>query len=105
MTLDVRFSEQAAAEIDDAAEWYDARRTGLGDVFVAAVDAAVKQVAEWPDAGALVDGLPPEIDVRRAPVARFPYHLAYLATGTEVRILAVAHHRRRPNYWAERAST
>jgi hypothetical protein len=33
---------------------------------------------------------------------RFPYSLIYTVIGDEVRILAVAHHSRRPGYWRGR---
>ena len=35
-------------------------------------------------------------------VTRFPYHVIYLETATDIRILAVAHDRRKPGYWRER---
>lgn len=43
-----------------------------------------------------------DLDVRRVPVSRFPYHLAYLVTPEEIHVLAVAHDRRRPIYWSGR---
>ncbi|MBK7425134.1 MAG: type II toxin-antitoxin system RelE/ParE family toxin [Propionivibrio sp.] len=33
---------------------------------------------------------------------RFPYSIIYQVTVEELRILAVAHHRRRPGYWSGR---
>lgn len=97
MTLTVRFSAEATAELDDAVTWYDGQRAGLGDAFADAVEAAVALIADWPFSGARVDGVPAVFEVRRAPVARFPYHLAYVVAGDHLRILAVAHDRRRPN--------
>jgi hypothetical protein len=35
-------------------------------------------------------------------VTRFPYHVIYLETGTHIRILAIAHDRRKPGYWTDR---
>lgn len=35
-------------------------------------------------------------------VRRLPYHVVYLETAEELRILAVAHDRRRPGYWQTR---
>ena len=40
----------------------------------------------------------------RAPISRFPYHVAYIVADDPARILAIAHDRRRPNYWASRAT-
>jgi hypothetical protein len=36
---------------------------------------------------------------------RFPYSLIYAALVDEIRILAVAHHSRRPGYWRDRSPT
>jgi toxin ParE1/3/4 len=33
---------------------------------------------------------------------RFPYWLVYMVSEDEIRVLAVAHHSRRPGYWKER---
>jgi hypothetical protein len=35
-------------------------------------------------------------------VARFPYHVIYLETATQIWILAIAHDRRKPGYWHPR---
>lgn len=32
----------------------------------------------------------------------FPYSIFYQVTSDEIRVVAVAHHRRRPSYWADR---
>lgn len=103
MTRPVRFLPEAAAELEDAARWYEERRAALGLALIAAVDQAVASLARWPDAGVLVDGLPSDLPVRRVPVARFPYYVAYLASPEVVHVLAVAHERRRPAYWSGRA--
>lgn len=102
MILPVRFSAEAAEELDDAAVWYDRQRPGLGGEFMDAVEETVAILAEWPRSGPLVSGLPADLEVRRAPVARFPYHLGYVTGGSEIRVLAVVHDRRRPAYWAPR---
>lgn len=103
MSLPVRFSAEAASELAAAAAWYDERQRGLGAALIDAVDAALAYLAEWPLLGAPVPGLPDSFEVRRVPVARFPYHLPYLVLHDHVRVLAVAHDHRRPAYWAPRA--
>ena len=103
MSRQVRFAREASAELEDAARWYEQRHVGLGLAFLAAVDVAVEIVARSPRAGGLVAGLPEDLDVRRVPVSRFPYHVAYLVTTDPVHVLAVAHDRRRPIYWSGRA--
>jgi hypothetical protein len=49
-----------------------------------------------------LDGVDARLDVRRALLARFPYALVFLILEEGVRILAVAHAKRRPGYWLGR---
>lgn len=104
MSLPVRFSTEAASELLAAAIWYDEQQPGLGQTFIDAVETALRLLAEWPVSGVPVPGVASGLDIRRIPVARFPYHLPYVAIEDHVRVLAVAHDRRRPGYWARRAS-
>ena len=39
---------------------------------------------------------------RRFPLRKFPYSVIYYVRGEELRVIAVAHHRRRPSYWSGR---
>lgn len=102
MSQRVRFAPEASAELEDAARWYEQRHAGLGLAFLAAVDGAVGSLVRSPGAGTPIDGLPADLDVRRVPVSRFPYHLAYLITEQQIHVLAIAHDRRRPVYWGGR---
>jgi toxin ParE1/3/4 len=81
---------------------YEQRHDGLGLAFLAAVDATVEPLVRWPRAGAPIDGLPEDLDVRRAAVPRFPYYVAYLVTEDRVHVVAIAHDRWRPVYWSGR---
>lgn len=105
MTAQVRFVDEAVAEVNDAMRWYEDRSGGLGLTFLAAVDRAVETVMRWPRFGSLVEFVAEQVAVRRVPVARFPYFVAYLVVGEDVVVLAVAHERRRPQYWSERAES
>lgn len=39
---------------------------------------------------------------RRLPLPRFPYSLVYILTADRIRLIALAHQRRRPGYWRGR---
>ncbi len=93
---------EASAELEDAAVWYDNQRLGLGVEFVEAVEFALDQIARWPQIGRVVPGVPRDVPVRRFPVERFPYHIAYLEWDGVIPLLAFAHDRRRPGYWLSR---
>lgn len=103
MNPDVRFSAEAVTEFEDAASWYDGQDAGLGERFLHAVEATVDLIVRWPLAGRIMDDLPTDPEVRRSLVARFPYHVAYIVLNDRLQILAIAHDRRRPTYWAPRA--
>lgn len=51
---------------------------GLGLAFLAAVDRTVEYLSAWPETGTAVPGVSANLSVRKLPVSRFPYHLAYV---------------------------
>lgn len=68
MTLPVRLRRVAQNEYDEAADWYESRRTGLGVRFVAALQQIIQAIGDQPDRY-------PEVrpGVREAPVLGWPY--------------------------------
>lgn len=102
MSTALRVAPEAAEEAQEAARWYE-RQGGVGGAFLDAVAATLDEVRQWPRSGALVDGATPSGRVRRIPLRRFPYHLVYAIDDDDiVHVLAVAHDRREPAYWADR---
>lgn len=88
----------AVAELQDAAAFYTARANAeLGLAFVAEFERSANLVLENPALGAIFRGTR-----RRYLLRRFPYSIIYQTTDAELRVIAVAHHRRRPGYWANR---
>ena len=85
----------------EAARWYEQHRVGLGLEFLAAVEAAVVRIEENPRIGSRAPGVDDD-EIRRVFVHRFPYHLVYIELPDRLQVLAVAHDRRRPAYWADR---
>lgn len=49
MSLPVVFRRAARAEFNDAADWYEQRRAGLGAAFTAAVQRVLDQISSQPD--------------------------------------------------------
>jgi plasmid stabilization system protein ParE len=89
--------EVAEAEINEAADFYDIESPGLGSVFIDEIQRAIGSISESPDAAPLVRGR-----VRKRPIPKFPYSMVYSVRPDEIRILAVAHQKRRPFYWRGR---
>lgn len=93
----VTFNELAERELNDAAQYYEVERSGLGAAFIAEVQRCTEAIVTHPDAAPIIRG-----QIRRKLCHRFPYGLLYCTVGDELRILAVMHLRRRPSYWAGR---
>ena len=60
------------------------------------------RILDFPRLGARVPRVPSNLPVRRVAVTRFPYHVIYLEPTAALRILAIAHDRRKPGYWKNR---
>ena len=86
MNLPVIFRPQARREFDDAADWYEQRRTGLGARFVAAVQQVLDEVSANPQRYPEVFG-----DVRERIVQGFPYCVYYREENGQIIVLAVVH--------------
>jgi len=93
---------EAEAELRESAAWYEKQRRGLGLEFLVAADLAVQAIRRSPERFARVETLPEETSVRRLLMDRFPYQIIFEVTEKEIRILAIAHTSRKPNYWQSR---
>ncbi len=97
MTVPVIFHELAEDELNEAAAYYAQARPGLGDAFVAEVQNAVDALAAAPLVGTQIEN-----QVRWWLVRRFPFSVLYRVRTDHIRILAIAHQKRRPFYWRGR---
>ena len=92
-----RYLAPARSELRAAAHYYHERSPRVAASFMAEVQKAVNQLLEYPESASLIRG-----DVRGKIVSRFPYTLMYRILDDVVVILAVAHHRQRPEFWVDR---
>lgn len=99
---DVRLSEEAIDELLEAAMWYRAQRPGLESEFLAEIDHVLPLIGNSPASFPRLLDLPEDLVIRRALLPRFPYAVIFMDVGEHVRVLAVAHARRRPGYWLDR---
>jgi plasmid stabilization system protein ParE len=98
MSLPVVLTPEAQAEFDDAFDWYENQRPGLGTVFAERVQDALDRISANPQLHATVFK-----DIRKAVVQRFPYSVYYRAETSRVLVIAVFHGRRDPSIWQARA--
>ena len=93
----VTFNELAEGELNDAIQYYENERAGLGANFLAEIRRCTAAILEFPEASPIIRGI-----IRRRLCDRFPYALLYFQQADQIRILAVMNLKRRPNYWVGR---
>ncbi len=81
----------------EAAGFYESRSIRLGFAFLEEVERSVEQITETPEAYQRIGKR-----VRRKPMWRFPYNIIYAVYGDRIRVVALAHQKRRPFYWRQR---
>lgn len=96
--MNLTVDPEASSELRDAATWYEGERAGLGDRFLDAIAVTVERIAEGPHRFPAVGS-----GLRRALVTRFPHMIIFIAEQERVHIVAFAHAKRRPDYWAKRS--
>lgn len=97
-----RLALEAVAELTDAAVWYESRRPGLARQFLQAFETVLRLIESRPSSFPRLLDTSPELNVRRALLPRFPYASVFLELPSEIRIVAIAHVKRRPGYWLNR---
>jgi len=98
----LRVLDAAEEELYDAARWYENERPGLGDDFVAEYRNAILRIESAPESLARIETIRSRGNLRRCLLHRFPYYIPFELRNDEIVILAVAHAKRRPNYWIRR---
>jgi plasmid stabilization system protein ParE len=87
----------AQREFDEAADWYDRQRTGLGTEFIDEIQRVFDSIMKNPLRFGVV-----QQDFREALANRFPYAVYYRVEPQRVVIMAVLHTSRDPAIWQER---
>jgi|SRR5271155_4691994 len=97
-----RLVPEAVAELTDAAVWYESRRPELARQFLQDFETVLRLIESRPFSFPRLLGTSPELNIRRALLPRFPYASVFLELPSKIRIVAVAHLKRRPGYWLNR---
>jgi len=101
----VLFHAGVVDDLEEAKNWYERRRKGLGGEFQTFLEETLDRLAETPLRFAPISLriAPIRHEVRCARMRRFPYGVYYYVFREEtVVVLAVAHHSRDPEHWMKR---
>ena len=96
-----RLLAAANAELARAANYFELERRGFGETFLGEFEKAIERLREYHHIGP-VAVVANTVEYRELLIDRFPYRLIYTVEHGEVIIVAVAHQRRRSEYWRDR---
>ncbi|MGE5218178.1 MAG: type II toxin-antitoxin system RelE/ParE family toxin [Chloroflexota bacterium] len=92
------FRPAAAADVEEAYQWYEARQAGLGDELLNAISMLIESITASPESFPVVHR-----QTRRALLRRFPYGLYYRIVDDQIVVIACMHGRRHPHRWQSRS--
>ena len=94
----VVFHDLAVAELDEAAAWYEERKAAWARNFGSRSRMRFGEFRNNPLAGSRYG----RTKFRFVLVRRFPFVVFYAEGEEAIRLMAIAHGRRRPGYWRKR---
>ena|SRR5687768_18165608 len=100
MSRVVRFEAAARVEFDEAIEWYERKRPGLGREFDAEVNSVLDRISQQPEHFRFITRT-----VRKARVRRFPYSIYFAESSNVIGVVAIFHGKRDPAVLRERLLT
>jgi len=93
----VRFHPAAAAEVERAQAWYEDPSLLAAAGFLQERTRAIQRMRIAPERHAVA-----EHGTRRIVLEQYPFSVFYVTRREEIFVIAVAHQKRRPGYWADR---
>jgi toxin ParE1/3/4 len=95
--LPIDYHPMARLEAMEVFDWYRVRSLLAAERFQRELEEAQRVIQDLPDAW------PPYLaGTRHYLLKRFPYGVVYRRQESQIEIVAVAHTRREPGYWADR---
>ena len=91
MSYALSIQSEAIIDIQDAFEWYQTKREGLGFDLIEEIEAGFKNICDHPQYYTRINS-----DLRRYKINRFPYLIVYEIEKDSVIINAVRHSSRKP---------
>lgn len=95
--LPIEYHPEARLEADTSFDWYRERSFGAAEQFQEAIEKAQSAIQKSPETW-------PEylFGTRRYLLKRYPFVIVYRVEKRRIEIVAIAHGRRKPGYWADR---
>ncbi|MDY7024229.1 MAG: type II toxin-antitoxin system RelE/ParE family toxin [Cyanobacteriota bacterium] len=89
---------QATEELEAAISYYEEQKLGLGLDFLAEVERVIGKIQQNPNLGSPYK----TTGLRRYRIQKFPFLVFYTELEESIWIVAIAHGKRKPDYWRQR---
>jgi len=94
MSVKLILAPEVQQDLQEAFNWYEERRSGLGSEFLNCIDAGIQRIRRMPTAFPIVHQ-----EYRRLLVRRFPYAIFFEHDGSQIIIYCIFHTSRDPQKW------
>lgn len=91
------FHPSAETEINEATDYYEQCKAGLGSEFVKEIYSTIQRIILFPEAWTQISR-----NTRRCLTNRFPYGVIYQILEDRIMIIAIMQMNRKPEYWKNR---
>ncbi|MCH8495445.1 MAG: type II toxin-antitoxin system RelE/ParE family toxin [Balneolales bacterium] len=95
--MKVRLHPEALEELNETVQYYEQKAPSLGLSFIIDFEETIDRLILLPESGNEIGG-----GVRRFVFDKFEHSIIYFNFAGGLEILAIAHMRRKPNYWLYR---
>ena len=93
MNYHLQIQSEAIIDIQEAFEWYEKQRDGLGFEFIEEIENGYENICKHPSYYTLINA-----DFRRLKIKRFPYLIIYEIYEDVVIVNSVRHSSRKPKF-------
>ena len=93
----IEFDRRAENDVTAAVTWYDQHGSNVGDGFIERLEEVIERFSVHPRLYPQIEG-----EIRRALMPQYPYAIYYREDKKAIRVIAVLHTSRRPDYWKDR---
>jgi hypothetical protein len=93
----IDFLKEAEDEMNEAADYYNERRSNLGTAFLVEISDGLQFIKQFPDASPIIKNR-----IRVKHLRRFPYSIVYETFPDRISVYSIANQKRRPLYWLDR---
>lgn len=93
------FHPAGEAEHLEIIAYYETKKPGLGASYLHEFEICMTSICEHPH----ISPVQANPNIRRVLLKQFPFSIIYREKSNTIQVLAIAHQRRRPQYWLGRS--